>query len=247
MSLSSTGYCFANYDFEQVGENLGAKLINVDKEFTLPGFSIISSGEIKENKDTKKLLTKVRKLLNTETNIENRIELRDQEHHYETERIEHQVNQIKDLISKYTSNVNSVQVNRECVDYVLIEDYNYHGKGSVTQLAELRGFLKISLEFLRRSGRIKHIRFLSIPSIKKLIGMNGHADKELIMEGLKRFGLELDEKENDKADAIAINISGFYAMCHSLEKVQLPLLEDKKEMKLAKTYLDTLDKIVDRI
>ena len=236
MSLSSTGYCLSEVDFDNIDKNLGGKLLNLDKDRSLSGWRMVDSGEIKENKEVKKLLSKVRKELKTEKDMEKREELLDLEHRYETERILFPVTSIEIMGDRDYK-----------IDYVFIEDYNYHGPGSVTQLAELRGFLKIVLEKLRVSNKISHIRYIPIQSIKKIIGMSGHCDKSLIQEGLKRFGIDVNEKETDKSDAIAINITGFYTLCHMRNLVQLPILEDKKENKMAKTYLDSLDKIRERI
>ena len=234
MSLSSTGYCLSEVDFDKVGNNLGAKILNLDESEFL-GWNILDCGEIKEEKEVKKLLAKVRKSLKSAT--EDRGDLLDLEHKYETERIKHQINEITKIVNNYLGRI----------DYVFIEDYNYHGPGSVTQLAELRGFLKILLEKLKYSDKIKHIRYIPIQSIKKIIGMHGHADKQLIREGLLRFGQEINEKEVDKSDAIAINITGFLTLCYMKDLVTMPTLKDKKDTKIAKSYLESLEKITNRI
>lgn len=131
----------------------------------------------------------------TEKNIQERLFL---------QACEYQISEIMKRVEKYKP------------DIILIEDYAYAAKGSICQLAEMKGILKSHLYKTDIP-----IFFVNICEIKKVVTGNGTAQKEFIVESLKRFfTLDLEDRF-DEADAIGLCLTGFYSIFHSLYKLNI--------------------------
>lgn len=131
--------------------------------------------------------------------------------------------------------------NQLCPNLSLIEDYSFHSQGSLVQLAEMKGFL----------SNFKSFNMLTIPinNVKKVGSTKGNGNKNAIYEGMKRFPLKftLDEKRDDEIDAMAICLSGFYAIYHRTIGFDFPKGKTAKEKTKIKSWVQCLDVLANRI
>jgi Holliday junction resolvasome RuvABC endonuclease subunit len=244
-SLSSTGIAIATCDLAEAAyNNLYKSLIEKGnlyapqfKEF----FKIDFSAEIKEIANSKKLLAKTRKEIRE---LENRgespnLELNSLVERLTTERIKYQVDEILKVIEKYE--VDNL--------LILIEDYSFHSKGSITQLAEMKGHLKVRIDDFIKSSK-NNIYYFTVPVtiIKKLAARHGLADKTLMAEEIKRFGFGYTSTQaNDEVDAIAICIAAFFTIYHKLFEFKIPDDCNRKERDFIKTFLKSMNEFGNRL
>lgn len=122
----------------------------------------------------------------------------------------------------YQSNSLDSLLRRLQPDLIFIEDYSYHSKGSLTQLAELRGSLKTLLYNVPTPLEKCKLFFAPPNSIKKVGGTKGNATKPMVHAGMERFGYELDEKRDDLTDSMAIVLTAFFAIYYRLFGLEFP-------------------------
>jgi len=240
-SISSTGICFAKCCFKEeykdivsrilLGEEKDDELISKFSEI----FMIVFSDEIKEIKETKKLLAKARKNIR-ENNPPSRIDIIDVER-FCIERLTHQSRNIFNYIKEYAPVI------------VTMEDYSYSSQGSIVQMAELKGALKSDLS--NYTTIWEDFDYINIPikSVKKIVGMNGNANKEMIFHNIQRFGIDVNEKEDDRNDAISLCLSTFYAIYYRLFGIDFPELKNVKDKKIKnsiKSFETTLNTLADK-
>jgi len=126
-------------------------------------------------------------------------------------------------------------------DLTLIEDYSYNSQGSLTQLAEMKGYLNCHRDF--------PIFIASIPSIKKIGSTNGNANKRVMYENIQRFPIpvNLDPERDDEIDALAICLSAMYSIYHRVYEFSFKKPENTKERQQQKSWLKCLDRFADHI
>ena len=239
-SLSSSGICFADCVFkEEYKQVLSDILFNeeINKEYYdrfSEIFHILYTNEIKEDKDAKKLLAKSRKRIR-EINPPSFDDIVLEEGLC-INRLIHQTDEILSNISEYKPIL------------MVMEDYAYSSKGSIVQMAELKGALKSDMFAESFWVLWKDYAYVNIPlkSVKKLVGMNGNANKEMIFLNLQRFGIEVLEKEDDRNDAIAINISTFIAIYFRIFGLNIPESKDKKRKNSLKSFEISLNTMANR-
>lgn len=259
-SLSSTGFAVADVNvdpkifdkhkknlFKMLTTKLGDKIdASVRKSFE-ECFTLIKPQltEIKEDKDTIKELTAVRKRIR-EAKILPSIKDLVKEEKLEVKRITDQVNNIMERIRKLHEDPEKT--------FIFIEDYSYHSPGSLTQLAEMKGLLRVEMEkfiapITKEDLDIQSYFYITanINTVKKVASLNGNADKNLICEQLARFGYECNVKEDDAADAIGVCLAGFYTIYHILNKFEMPECKTAKDKNFYKSFIQSLDTFAARI
>ena len=265
LSLSSVGYCYAELNFDIEGcedEYLGALLTEGNSDNKLHDltpashfnfnkyFKVIASGQLPQDKETKKTLAKIRKSKRENpANIEDNVE----EEFYQMAQINNQVKSIVDLLAFLSSNTKRPRL-------ILTEDYSYHSQGSLIQLAELKGVLKYRLYNIccEDTKKPKGTYYLNVPinSIKKITTCSGNANKEKMCADIERFGFgPFDpKKEDDECDAIGMAITTYYAMLYRLGLVSFPqeckytiLPKSKKWKAYIKEFDKSLNTMADRI
>ena len=131
-----------------------------------------------------------------------------------------------------------------------MEDYSFHSHGSLTQLAELRGCFKYMLyDAYAGRSKPKWFKFFTAPvtSVKKIASGNGRATKEMMHEGIQRFGYVVDGNKDDMIDAMSIVLSTFYAIYFRLFGLEFPECKNAKERNFVKSWKKSLTTFADRI
>lgn len=243
-SLSSSGFALAHCNFdEKYKENLSkvlfSSIVNLKDDLLT---SIIESiefsvtMEIKEKKNDKKELAKVRK--NQRDDDVPSYEDIKREEELSTGRMIYQANELINLVYKLYP------------DLIFMEDYSFHSQGSITQLAELRGSFKTLLyNQILDLSYIQFFKFFTAPvtSIKKISAGKGNATKPMMYEGIKRFGFNVDESNDDMIDAMCIVLSAFYAIYFRLFGLDFPECKNSKEKTIVKSWRNSLNVFANRI
>jgi hypothetical protein len=198
-------------------------------------FLIIDSEEIKEDKETKKKLAKSRK--NLREIKPNRREDIIEEEKLSIQRIVDQTDRILNHFSVHKPNL------------VVVEDYSFSSKGSIVQMAELKGALRSELYgFMDHKLWIEYDYInLPIKSAKKIVGMNGNANKDMIFENIQRFGIDVRDNEDDRNDAISLVISIMYGFYYRMFGFNFPEYKLKKDKNIIDGYKKTLESVSSRI
>lgn len=255
-SLSCTGFAVADVSVEPANwgehkanlfEILTSKkaVLKAQKSFE-DCFFLMQRTEIKEDKETIKELAAARKRIREAEGLPKMEDLQIEET-LETKRITDQVSQIMGKITK-------LHEEDPQKTFIFIEDYSYHSQGSITQLAEMKGLLKVEMnKFIagvtKQDIDIQSIFYITanINAVKKVAAMQGNADKEMVCAELSRYGYKCDVKQDDEADAIAICLAGFYSIYHILNEFEIPKTKNAKEKKYYKTFIDLLNTFANRI
>jgi Holliday junction resolvasome RuvABC endonuclease subunit len=244
-SLSSTGLAIAECIFDKSHKDYLFELLvgnnRTTKERLEKCFKISYSTEIKERKEEKKQLARVRKQIRDSEGMGVGPTLEDNfsVEKMVVDRVDYQVKTLISFIEKWESESKT--------KFVFTEDYSYHSQGSVTQLAELKGAFKTSLfEFFKTKD---HYFYLNAPitAVKKVVGRNGNANKDLMSKEIERFGFSYQVSEDDEVDAIAISISVFYAIFHRLYPFSIVGGLDRKQKKYVQSFIDSLNVFSNRI
>lgn len=239
-SLSSTGIAIASCGFNNSNkEELFALLTQPKSSYTLSNvFKLCYTEEIKEDKDTKKEIAKVRKELRENPTLE----LLVKEEELSTKKI-------IDQVSEIMATIKTEEIQKSCPVLIFIEDYSYHSPGSLTQLAEMKGVLKYEMDaYLKtKSHNIRGYLTANINTVKKVGGRNGNSNKELMCEELKRFGFDYDIDRDDMADATAVSLAAFYTIYHMLNTFEVPKCDTAKERNYYKSFIQSLDTFAARI
>lgn len=255
-SLSCTGFAVADVSvdpkhFSKHKENLFKILTNKipldrEKKSFDDCFGLISRGEIKEDKETIKELTAARKRIREADGLPKMEDLQIEE--------SLEVKRITDQVTKIMKMITGIHEEDKQKTFIFIEDYSYHSPGSLTQLAEMKGLLRVEMnkfisEVTKEDIDIQSIFYntANINAVKKVAALQGNADKEMVCANLIRYGYECDVKRDDEADAIAICLAGFYSIYHILNNFEAPKCKTAKEKKYYKTFIDLLNTFANRI
>jgi len=242
-STSSTGVCFSRCYFDpKPRQELLDLLINLETEcdpkILSDCFEIIHETEIKTPKFKSDKLTKIRKTKREALKDKESPSIKDNAHEeiMVADRFRAIVWQTVDLIKQYKP------------DIVVLEDYSYRSQGSTTQLAELKGALKLLLIEEGLWDYDKPYFFTApIPSVKKIASTMGNATKELICENMTRYGFEGYEGMDDQLDAIAISLSTFYAIYYRIFGFTFPTPPKAKDKQKIKSWVKCLENFANRL
>jgi len=255
-SLSSTGFavadCSVNPKYNSKYKEALFKLLTEKNYKDLSAldncFMLVRGIEIKESKETSKLLAAARKRIREAEKEDKQPNLKDllEEEYLSTKKITDQVDQIIFLIEE--------QEKDKQLTFIFIEDYSFLSHGSITQLAEMKGVLKTRMERYisvntQMNGGVQQLFYLTanINAVKKVAARNGNAPKDLICEELTRFGFKYDTSKDDEADAVAITLASFYAIFHRLCPFEVPQGLKTKERNYLKSFVASLNTFGNRI
>jgi len=237
-SLSSTGICVADCNFNaKYAKNLLTILLNrdiiteKDKNAFRKCFRVVASDQIVFSKKETKELAKIRKKIKTDMDIgqvlsADIVELEDRV----IQRMKFQIDNICAFHQAHKPDIS------------FIEDYSYNSKGSVIQLAEMKGFLKATKNF--------NMFIAPIGSIKKIGSGNGNANKHVMYDGISRYPLDgvlLDEDRDDEIDAIAICLMVYYGIYYRVVGFDFPEVKTTEEKTKIKAWISCLDKTANHI
>jgi len=260
-SLSSTGFTSAEINVDRkyfskhksnlfkilttkYGEEIPEKCLKSFEEcFICLTANII---EIKEDKETLKELTKIRKQIRED---------KDQPCHKDlAKESQLEVKRITDQVTQIMKRIQDIHTEDPMKTFCFIEDYSYHSPGSLTQLAEMKGMLRVEMEKFIQSITKEFLDMQSyffitanINTVKKVASLNGNAPKELICDQLKRFGFNYTVKEDDAADSIAVALAGFYSLYHMFNTFEVPECKTAKERNFYKSFIESLETFSTRI
>ena len=254
-SLSCTGYAAADVSIEPANwsehkdnlfEILTSKTPSAKALKSFKECFIWEAEEIQEDKETKKTLAATRKKIREAKGLPTMKDLQIEET-LETKRITDQVNAIMGkVVGEYDRDPQKT--------FIFVEDYSYHSPGSITQLAEMKGLLKVEMnKFTSKVTKadidIQSMFYITanINTVKKVAALNGNANKEMVCEGLKRFDVNLDVKQDDAADAVGICLAGFYTLYHIMNNFEVPKVKTAKERKFYKSFIESLNTFANRI
>lgn len=238
-SLKSTGVCVLDVVFiSAYADTLLKILLNKDVELNdeekiqfNESLSIVEMTQIQSSKVWEKDLAKTRKRIRDDSaagqpsqedidHVENVLD----------QRVEYQV----DNICNYNYELKP--------DITLIEDYSFHSQGSLVQLAEMKGALKINKNF--------NMIVAPIGSVKKVGSTKGNGNKAVMYDGIQRFpfdGVTFTEGNDDEIDALAICLATFYSTYHRVIGFEFPKGKTSKEKTQIKAWQKSLNLFANHI